>query len=321
MAGGLSLREGGILADKRYYWIQLKEGFFKQKEIKKLRKIAGGDTYTVIYLKMLLKAVQQGNKLYFEGVEETFHEEIALELDEDPENVKVTIAFLERQGLIRVLSEDEVLLSQCEEMVGSESESAARVRRYREKKALQSNGGVTPLLQNGNTDIEKDIDTEKDTEIKKDSVRSPERKGSVPEAGIPSPAAGHVRPSLKAGAGQQSNGVQEADVAAIILNDGTEWRPDQALFAEYIRLYPNVDVKQQFNEMRGWCLSNPAKRKTPRGIKRFVNGWLSREQDRGGAMRQYAAGSSGTVHQERIAELAEEKAELPKCSELPEVRY
>lgn len=176
MAGGLSLREGGILADKRYYWIQLKEGFFKQKEIKKLRKIAGGDTYTVIYLKMLLKAVQQGNKLYFEGVEETFHEEIALELDEDPENVKVTIAFLERQGLIRVLSEDEVLLSQCEEMVGSESESAARVRRYREKKALQSNGDVTPLLQDGNTDIEKDIDTEKEIEIKKDSVRSPEKR-------------------------------------------------------------------------------------------------------------------------------------------------
>ena len=321
MAGGLSLREGGILADKRYYWIQLKEGFFKQKEIKKLRKIAGGDTYTVIYLKMLLKAVQQGNKLYFEGVEETFHEEIALELDEDPENVKVTIAFLERQGLIRVLSEDEVLLSQCEEMVGSESESAARVRRYREKKALQSNGDVTPLLQDGNTDIEKDIDTEKDIEIKKDSARSPERKGSESEADIPSPVARHVRPSLGVGARQQSNEVQEADVAAVILNDGTEWRPDQALFAEYVRLYPNVDVKQQFNEMRGWCLSNPAKRKTPRGIKRFVNGWLSREQDRGGSRRKYAAGSPGTVHQERIEELAGEKAELPVCSGLPEVRY
>lgn len=309
------------MADKRYYWIQLKEGFFKQKEIKKLRRIAGGDTYTVIYLKMLLKAVQQGNKLYFEGVEETFHEEIALELDEDPENVKVTIAFLERQGLIRVLSEDEVLLSQCEEMVGSESESAARVRRYREKKALQSNGDVTPLLQDGNIDIEIDIDTEKDIEIKKDSARSPERKGSGPEAGIPSPIAGHVRPSLKAGAGQQSNEVQEADVAAVILNDGTEWRPDQALFAEYVRLYPNVDVKQQFNEMRGWCLSNPAKRKTPRGIKRFVNGWLSREQDCGGTRRQYAAGSPGTVHQGRVAELVQEKAELPVRNELPEVRY
>jgi hypothetical protein len=43
-----------------------------------------------------------------------------------------------------------------------------------------------------------------------------------------------------------------------------------------------VEVKQQFNEMRGWSLSNPEKRKTRRGVARFVNGWLSREQDSGG---------------------------------------
>ena len=73
----------------------------------------------------------------------------------------------------------------------------------------------------------------------------------------------------------------EADVAALILNDGSEWRPTEALFAEYVRLYPNVDVKQQFNVMRGWCLSNPKKRKTRRGITRFVNSWLTRKQDKG----------------------------------------
>ncbi len=68
---------------------------------------------------------------------------------------------------------------------------------------------------------------------------------------------------------------------ALILNDGSEWKPTSALIAEYVRLYPNVDIKQQFNEMRGWCLSNPNKRKTKRGITRFVNNWLSREQDKG----------------------------------------
>lgn len=36
---------------KRYYWLKLPDGFFRQKAIKKLRKIAGGDTYTIIYLK------------------------------------------------------------------------------------------------------------------------------------------------------------------------------------------------------------------------------------------------------------------------------
>lgn len=35
--------------------------------------------------------------------------------------------------------------------------------------------------------------------------------------------------------------------------------------------------------MRGWLLSNPNKRKTRRGIEKFINGWLSREQDKGGS--------------------------------------
>ena len=42
------------MAEKKYYWLKLKEGFFEQKIIKKLRKIAGGDTYVIIYLKMQL---------------------------------------------------------------------------------------------------------------------------------------------------------------------------------------------------------------------------------------------------------------------------
>jgi len=72
-----------------------------------------------------------------------------------------------------------------------------------------------------------------------------------------------------------------ADVAAIPLNDGSEWRPAESLAEEYVRLYPNVDVRQAFNAMRAWCMSNPSKRKTKSGVTRFVNRWLSKEQDSG----------------------------------------
>ena len=34
--------------------------------------------------------------------------------------------------------------------------------------------------------------------------------------------------------------------------------------------------------MRGWCLANPARRKTRRGVRAFINEWLSRAQDKGG---------------------------------------
>ena len=124
---------------KRYYWLKLPEGFFRQKPIKKLRKIAGGDTYTIIYLKMLLIAMKQDGKIYFEGVEDDFYEELALELDEDSENVKVTVLFLIRQGLMELVDETEYRLTECDKMVGSESASAERVRKHREQKALQCN--------------------------------------------------------------------------------------------------------------------------------------------------------------------------------------
>lgn len=70
-----------------------------------------------------------------------------------------------------------------------------------------------------------------------------------------------------------------AEVEAIPLVDGTEWRCSAEEYAEFVRLYPGVDIKQAFRDMRGWSIANPTRRKTARGIKRFVNGWLSREQD------------------------------------------
>ncbi len=111
----------------------------------------------------------------------------------------------------------------------------------------------------------------------------------------------------------QSSGRQasepEADVEALFLNDGSEWRPTEALFAEYVRLYPNVDVKQQFNVMRSWCLSNPKKRKTKRGITRFINSWLAREQDKGyrrtGADSGFRQGL-GSGYGNRLSELENE---------------
>ncbi|MBE6005621.1 MAG: hypothetical protein E7238_00355 [Sarcina sp.] len=71
-----------------------------------------------------------------------------------------------------------------------------------------------------------------------------------------------------------------ADVPALILNDGTEWLPDQADVDGWEKVYPAVDVYAEFGRMREWCKSNPKKRKTAKGIRRFVTNWLDGEQNR-----------------------------------------
>lgn len=244
---------------KRYYWLKLPEGFFRQKPIKKLRKIAGGDTYTIIYLKMLLIAMKQDGKIYFEGVEDDFYEELALELDEDSENVKVTVLFLIRQGLMELVDETEYRLTECDKMVGSESASAERVRKHREQKALQCNTNVTGVKHIGNVEIEKEIEKDKDKEIEKDTI-CPEVITSEQNVFISLP--------LVTGSGS-------FDVTINYLNSLRQ-------------LYPAVDVEQEFRKMYAWLDSNPKNRKTERGIKRFITGWLGRAQDKAPAIRSSA---------------------------------
>ena len=158
---------------KRYYWLQLKTDFFDQKEIKLLRKIAGGDTFTIIYLKMLLTSLKDDGKLYFEAIGDNFSEEIALLLDEETENVSVTLKFLEAKGLIEVVESDEYFLNRVPEMVGSESYSAERVRRHRQRKALQSD--VTPLQSNNDVTKRRDreeLEIEKSNSSKEEPLKS-----------------------------------------------------------------------------------------------------------------------------------------------------
>ena len=49
---------------------------------------------------------------------------------------------------------------------------------------------------------------------------------------------------------------------------------------KYRELYPGIDVMQEIRKMIGWCDANPKNRKTKSGVKRFINSWLSRAQDR-----------------------------------------
>lgn len=155
---------------KRYFWLKLHKDFFQRKEIKRLRKIAGGDTYTIIYLKMLLRSIMSEGKLYFDGLEEDFAAEVALDLDESEENVQITIKYLLNSCLLEMRSDDEYYLPDTKNSTGCETAVAARVRRHREKqKALQCNTDVTQVkhLCNGEIEkeIEKEIDKEKDIEI------------------------------------------------------------------------------------------------------------------------------------------------------------
>lgn len=154
---------------KRYFWLKLHKDFFQRKEIKRLRKIAGGDTYTIIYLKMLLRSIMSDGKLYFDGLEDDFASELALDLDEKEENVQITIQYLLKSGLLEMCSDEEYYLPDTKDSTGCETAVAVRVRRHREKqKALHCNTDVTQVKHLCNGEIEKEIELDKELYKEKD---------------------------------------------------------------------------------------------------------------------------------------------------------
>lgn len=75
----------------------------------------------------------------------------------------------------------------------------------------------------------------------------------------------------------------KADETAITIptNTGEEFPISKTQVQDFQETYPAVDVMQELREMRSWSITNKPRRKTSKGMLKFVNTWLAREQDKG----------------------------------------
>lgn len=164
------------MSDKKYYWLKLQNDFFSSKRIKKLRKL--GSDFVIIYLKMQLLSLSNNGMLVYSGIEDTFADELALDIDEDVDKVQLTISYLQSCGLLEVTDDNDFFLPYVEKCTGSSASdehtresTRQRVAKFREKQKQLALGNVTETLQkrysnvtcNGEIekDIEKDIDKDK----------------------------------------------------------------------------------------------------------------------------------------------------------------
>ena len=181
----------------KYYWLKLNADFFDDKVIKYLRKLPEGPTLVIIYLKMQLKSLKTEGFLRYDGILPTCEEELALVLDESPMLVTGAINALEKMGVVERWENDTLYMKAMQELIGSESASAARVRKHREMKKLQEestkvlpsngfallcNAGVTEC----NTEIERREKREEiETEIEDQDPPDDERPASPAHISVP----------------------------------------------------------------------------------------------------------------------------------------
>ena len=160
---------------KRYYWVKLKEDFFQDEVISWIEEQEKGIYYTNFYLKLCLKAMNSEGLLIRRIGDMLIPYDIknlAKITGVDQDTVIVAMELFKKTGLVEILENGEIYLTQLKNMIGSESGWAEKKRLQREKKKNEDN--VLKLEDNvqiksgqSPTDIDIDIDIDKDKDIDK----------------------------------------------------------------------------------------------------------------------------------------------------------
>lgn len=135
------------IANKRYYWIKLKTDFFNQETIDFLLSQKNGCQYVVLYQMLCLNTANNdgmlastvGEMLVPYDVNKIMRDTKYFDFD----TVTVALELLKKLGLVYEEQDNVLKIARYEDMVGSETDSAKKIREWREKKKLQCNENVT----------------------------------------------------------------------------------------------------------------------------------------------------------------------------------
>ena len=264
---------------KRFYWMKLKESFMTSDTIDYFMSQPDGANYVVLYQMLCLKTINTDGRLSRQIGEVVIKYDIP-KIQRDlkwfsADTIRVALNLYKSFGLVYEDIDGVLVLADHNNLVGCETDWGEKKRRQRNSPALQSGDNVptdvptTVPIEIENRDRDKEIrdkSLDKDTDIEdtEDSCAEPETVSAPP-------------------------------IISIVLNDKSFFDVSPEDYNRWCELYPAVNVMQELRKMSSWSTDNPKRRKTKSGIRRFINAWLSKEQDKGGQYRYQAGSSSGNV--------------------------
>lgn len=151
---------------KKYYWLKLKRDFFKRHDIRIVESMPNGKDYILFYLKLLLESIDHEGTLRFSETIPYNEQMLSVVTNTNIDTVRSAMKLFIELNMMTVFDDQTIYMNEVDKLIGSESNSAERVRKHRALKAevLQCN----TLVTNGNTEIEKEKEIYKDTEIEVD---------------------------------------------------------------------------------------------------------------------------------------------------------
>lgn len=177
--------------EKKRYWLKLDKDFLKSSQIKVIKNMPNGKDYIIFYLALLLESIETVGHLRFSELVPYSEDMLASITDTNVDIVRSAVKIFQSLGLLEILDDGTIFMTQVAQMTGKESESAERVRLYRQREkeriALQCNEDVTECndnkekqrTENNKQSTENNEQKTKNNEHKEEKKQNTERKDSV----------------------------------------------------------------------------------------------------------------------------------------------
>ena len=134
---------------KKYYWLRLQRNFFKRHDIQIIEAMENGKDYVLFYLKLLVESVDHEGALRFSDTIPYNDKMLATITNTNVDIVRSALQAFEELGMIEVLDDKTIYMSEVEKLIGSETPEhireagRERQKRYRERQKALRNVTVT----------------------------------------------------------------------------------------------------------------------------------------------------------------------------------
>lgn len=277
--------------DKRFYWVKLDYRRFETGgDLDFLMGQKGGAEYVVLYMMLCLNTRNtQGEFVSRLG-------EVVIPYDVDKivrdckyfsrDTVMVALELYRQLGLVYVTDGGTMRIANFDDVVGSESKWASVKRNQRKALESKTDSGQVAGQIEGHSDGQSIGHCPSNVQQEKRDKREENRElieGStlVDDSSLRSSSSGApAREETGDGDPPTSPSSDIPPVITILTDTGEKYPVTQEYVDTMQELYPAVDVQAQLRAMKAWAICNPARRKTAKGMPRFINRWLAEEQRR-----------------------------------------
>ena len=280
-------------------WIKIVTDIFDDEKMLLIESLPEADCIIVIWFKLLCLAGKQNNSGVFvmaNGMPYT-DQMLATIFRRKEATVKMALNVFEQFGMVEIVNDSYTIPNwgkhqDLDQLEKRKEYMRGYMRDYREQQKALTVGKA-----NGKFNSKVNVNTPDKIREDKKEIRG-DKKGDILPGDDASPAPKKTPDPVSS----------SPVIISILLNDGSEFPITQDDVTAWADLYQAVDIMQELRKMKGWADANPKKRKTKQGIKRFINSWLAKEQDKyhgpetNGRSEMRQNGQSGNVFLEMLNE-------------------